>query len=79
METKQPEIVMFKKSHPKSKIAIESLGFFRDSDDKSLLDKTREDIVILQVMILERHGALIEYVAVEDYKAEPLAAVQSMT
>lgn len=71
MEINKPENVIFKKTHAKSKITLEDLSFMRDKDDRSLLDKTREDIVILQVMPLERHGALIEYVAAEDYKAEP--------
>lgn len=72
METKRPENLMFKKSHAKSKIVLENLSLMRDLDDKSLLAKDRDDIVILQVMVLERHGALVEYVTVEDYKAEPL-------
>lgn len=72
METNTPENIIFKKSHAKSKIALENLTFMRDPEDKSLLAKDRDDIVILQVMVLERHGALVEYVTVEDYKAEPL-------
>ena len=71
METKRPENLMFIKSHAKSKIVLENLSLMRDPEDKSLLGKDRDDIVILQVMVLERHGALVEYVAVEDYKEEP--------
>lgn len=79
METKQPENIIFKKSHANSKIVLENLSLFRNEADRSLLDKSREDIVILQVMVLERHGALVEYVTAEDYKAAPLAAVFDIT
>ena len=75
MVINKPENVILKKTHAKSKIALEDLSFMRDKDDRSLLDKTRDDIVILQVMPLERHGALVEYVTAEVYKKEPLVAV----
>ena len=71
METKRPENIIFKKSHAKSKIVLENLSLMRDPEDKSLLAKDRNNIVILQVMVLERHGALVEYVTAEDYKEEP--------
>lgn len=67
METKQNESAILKKTHEKSRIVLENLSFLRDSEDKSLLSKDRTDIVILQVMPLERHGALVEYVAAEEY------------
>lgn len=75
MEEKKSEKVIFKKTHEKSRIVLENLALMRDPEDKSLLGKDRSDIVILQVMPLERHGALVEYVAAEDYEKNPLTAV----
>lgn len=67
METNKPESAIFKKSHDKSKIVLENLSFMREPEDKSLLGKDRDDIVILQVMVLEKYGALVEYVAAEEF------------
>lgn len=62
-----------RKSHPKSKFTVSTLKSnmcIFDEDKPRLLYGSREEIVVLQTMLVGDNQALIEYVNKEDFESE---------
>lgn len=64
---------LLKKSHPKSHIIVSELSdgtYVFDDKMPRIYDESKQEIVVLQVMLADNGNAVVEYVLKEDFNKQ---------